>query len=555
MTDIRLINIILPTPAGAVQPTATPQNGSGQNASLLSTLTPGSVLAGYIVNRDAGGNPVLRTPQGDVTFASDFFLKIGSEVTLRIQQQAGQTLAKLLSVNGQPPAVGQAQSLLDAQPEVLVGGRLAQPQSQATQNIASQPASPGAPVFTLSGKVVAPPPGSNLPPPQLPAGTELRFKLLGLESAPAATVPRPPSPTETQAASPYYSVYQKPAATGQADISARAATEFKEPGQAISPPAATAVAGQRIAATVVAQQAGAPPLLQTPLGLVRLDHYPLPTQSSHVTLEVMETLTPQALSAATGALPLPHAPLGELALRWQSVQDIFTLLLSRPAAPAADALPKLLPASEVFSLLLNPARQTATPDLPPQSWASHAAFYAAALKKGDLREWLGRPLVQWLEANGQEKLLQKMEGEFAQLSRLYNGSQPGGWQALFYPLAAYGEVPMLRFFTKREKPPSSKQAAKPSPQETRFVVELQLSQLGELQLDGFVRRAQKQLQFDMAIRSHTPLPEDMQKEILAIYTRTGEATGYLGQIVFQPVKEFPVNPMHEIALSSTGMLA
>ena len=65
-------------------------------------------------------------------------------------------------------------------------------------------------------------------------------------------------------------------------------------------------------------------------------------------------------------------------------------------------------------------------------------------------------------------------------------------------------------------------------------------------MDGFVRRNEKDIQFDMMIRTLAPLPAAMQKDILQIYNDAGEMTGYKGSLVFQSVKEFPVNPMEDI---------
>jgi hypothetical protein len=168
----------------------------------------------------------------------------------------------------------------------------------------------------------------------------------------------------------------------------------------------------------------------------------------------------------------------------------------------------------------------------------------AALKKSDIRDWLGRNTATWLEEN-HEGQFKKLESEFLQLARQYTASQPGNWQALFYPLAVYSEVHMARMFVKRDKPKKDKDPNKKPIEDTRFVVEVDVSQMGELQMDGFVRRGEN-VQFDMVIRSLQPLPDEIQNEILAIYSRTGDVTGYAGQLSFQAVREFPVNPMEEV---------
>ncbi len=72
-------------------------------------------------------------------------------------------------------------------------------------------------------------------------------------------------------------------------------------------------------------------------------------------------------------------------------------------------------------------------------------------------------------------------------------------------------------------------------------------------MDGFVRRREQQhTQFDLVIRSLNPLPDPVQRDILQIYNDTGAITGYKGGLTFQTVREFPVNPMEEVAAHDTG---
>jgi hypothetical protein len=75
---------------------------------------------------------------------------------------------------------------------------------------------------------------------------------------------------------------------------------------------------------------------------------------------------------------------------------------------------------------------------------------------------------------------------------------------------------------------------------------MDLTNLGQMQMDGFVRRNAEKTQFDLIIRSHTALSKEAQQDILQIYNDTGAITGYSGSIIFQTSKDFPVNPMEEI---------
>jgi hypothetical protein len=108
MVDVRLISI-LPPPAIS-QPSAAQTVTTQGSVATPPQISNGSILSGFILNRDVTGNPILRTPTGDITFSTNFFLKIGSEVTIRIQTNAGVQSANILTVNGLPPEVAQTQS-------------------------------------------------------------------------------------------------------------------------------------------------------------------------------------------------------------------------------------------------------------------------------------------------------------------------------------------------------------------------------------------------------------------------------------------------------------
>ena len=86
-------------------------------------------------------------------------------------------------------------------------------------------------------------------------------------------------------------------------------------------------------------------------------------------------------------------------------------------------------------------------------------------------------------------------------------------------------------------------------------MEVDLTQLGEMQMDGFVRRQESGVQFDLIIRSLQPLPAPVQQDILQIYNDAGAITGYKGSLAFQAVREFPVNPMEEIAARTGTVMA
>jgi hypothetical protein len=70
---------------------------------------------------------------------------------------------------------------------------------------------------------------------------------------------------------------------------------------------------------------------------------------------------------------------------------------------------------------------------------------------------------------------------------------------------------------------------KPSPTQTRFLIDVRMSRLGPMQLDGFLRTRQ----LDVIVRSENPLPVWLNQDLRQSYTRTMEAIGYNGGLNFQ----------------------
>ncbi|MDE3016680.1 MAG: hypothetical protein KGI29_07180 [Pseudomonadota bacterium] len=587
MADLRVITLL---PAQSVTGVQTPPGSPAVHGGAAATpgLSPGTVLSGFIVNRDASGNPILRTPTGDVTFSSNFFLKIGSEVTIRIETAASGTLAHILSVDGQPPEIAAAQSSYAQQPEVIVSQNLAPPQPQAaSQTQAAAPAIVNAATqqtsVTVKATLIAPPPVAS---PPLPVGTQLTLTVVSIAAAPSqlpedvlaliAPPPAAPAIPPVPATPSSYTAYARAAAPAPAAPAAPplppSAISGAVPTAAVpaiapappsplstlianapaSPPAASPSIpvvsasapaipiattapqpGQAITGTVIANNPSGETLVQTPAGIVQLSAGTRLPAGSQVTFNVVQVTPPPAPATAATAAP---APLAELAQHWASLQKIFLLLAAR-----GDALPTA--AQSMMPSL--PAVSGAATAAPPPNFSTGLMLFMAALKGGDFTNWLGQSDVQWLQDQGQGDLVKKAAAEFSAMARQYAAPAPERWQALFFPVAVAGELQQARLFVKRDRRQGADAPAKKN-EDTRFVVEVDLSRLGELQMDGFVRKQGADVQFDLVIRSLTPLPPSVQQDILRIYDDAGRITGYKGALSFQDVRHFPVNPMEDI---------
>lgn len=527
MFDIRLITI-LPSAPGIQQPSTAFGLSNQTTPTILTNLPAGSILSGFIINRDAKGNPILRTESGDIVFETNFFLKIGSEVVIRIEGRLGHSQARIISVNGQAPEVAEAKSSFMEDPDI-VGDKNARPAATSQPSYSSArgaaPLEPiinrAAEVITITGTLLKPSVDPGIQSP-LPAGTQLTFKIITL-NAPPSEAPAPVLPTTSQP--------QVPSIPGSIPATAASQPIPATPPLPTTTPTPAALPFSVIPATVIGNEPTSEAIVQTPLGIIRLQPGTALPVGSTLSLEIIKTVLPSGTTVTDDAA-LP-TPLTDLAYKWNSLQQIFSLLQERFSGDEtlAIGLPGLLAAGT----------NTAPTAVSPQAISAGLMFFVAALRGGDFRNWLGRDNASWLEEHGHAKLLAKAEGEFTTISRTFNELQP--WQTLFFPFALAGEVHQVRMFVKRER--KHKEGQKKS-DDTRFVVEVELSQMGEIQMDGFVKRHDKDIAFDLMIRTLQPMLPDVQREILQIYNHMAELTGYKGQIVFHTVKEFPIHPLEEV---------
>jgi hypothetical protein len=112
---------------------------------------------------------------------------------------------------------------------------------------------------------------------------------------------------------------------------------------------------------------------------------------------------------------------------------------------------------------------------------------------------------------------------------------PGDWQSLLLPLPLPDRVERIRLVVRR--PPEDEEQAKAREEEgTRFLLDLTLSKLGAMQLDGLVRRKTKR--FDLILRSHGTLPTNAQGDISILFAKTLEGFGLTGRATFQQTTRF-----------------
>jgi hypothetical protein len=180
-------------------------------------------------------------------------------------------------------------------------------------------------------------------------------------------------------------------------------------------------------------------------------------------------------------------------------------------------------------------------DAIPQSGprlASGLLFFLSALSGGDVNRWIGNQASQALKSAGRDFLLSRLGQDFGQLGRLAD-NHGGDWRLFFIPLHDGDQLRQLRLFLRHGLQDREGDGRQNDEDLTRFVVEIEMSRLGDLQLDGLVREKR----FDLILRSRAPLPDIMRREITQIFHEANEVTGYFGNIGFQSSLNWKAMPI------------
>jgi len=157
-------------------------------------------------------------------------------------------------------------------------------------------------------------------------------------------------------------------------------------------------------------------------------------------------------------------------------------------------------------------------------------LFLSALRGGDIRSWLGERMDKALEGAGRRDLVGRLAGEFGALSRQAAESQqqPQEWRTFQVPVYCDGSVSAIRLAMRREDDDAAADG-EDAAEGSRFLIELALSRLGPLQLDGVFRAKSLAL----TVRSHRMLPLAMRRELGELLDAACGAVGLAAGLTFQ----------------------
>ena len=381
---------------------------------------------------------------------------------------------------------------------VQLGGNAAHPGAESPP---SAPATPKSPTT---------PPGLDpqpAPEPDLPQGGTVALKILTITPPPDHSPPgQPPSPP--QGKPPEGALPKLPNPQGNPPTAEGEAKAPPAAGMGETPDASDAAGPDEplLRGTVAGTTAQGQPILATRQGMLALNVQASLPPGATVTAALTD---PGQAARTTAPAAAPPGPLTER--DWPAMRQILSTLAGVDHAAAQSLLATVMPQ-------------------PNRKLTAALSFLLSAIRGGDARGWLGDEATAALDKAGRGDLVQQLDREFKSLQQQAADPLPGDWRPFVLPMFdANGPLPIRLHIHPIKGDDEDGRKGKRDGKGSRFLLDLELSRLGPLQLDGLVQPNR----FDLILRSHTALAPELRLDLIQIFADSLRAVGYVGGLSFQ----------------------
>ena len=529
-----MANIVPPVPPSAAGSppsgsTATPANTPAITVTTpppgLSQVAIGTAILGTVIPSDLPGTIGIQTPVGTLNVPNTLTVPNNAVLTLLLQALTPHARLLITAINGQPPSTA-----LQTQPGTLpaANAALSTPTSTPSVSVGTAPVitaiilqnagsgtQPGATPQSSSGTLQGTPGAAATTAGATPGATTGAIGALAQLARSAAAKVGLPSTTGTSGTAP--TPTSPGTAPGNPPSTLPSGTQVPvrivniqpaTPGGATPTPPAVSLtslsSGQTISGIVTGTTPAGHTLVQTPAGQFSISVTESAPQGSSITFEIAgRPLLPATLSAT----PTTALDLFSLSREWPALEEALRVLQENHPGIAQQLITMVIPRLD-------------------NQLASNILLFLVGLRGGDIRGWLGDETMRAL-GDTRPGLARQLQAEFGQLSRIAENPPGGDWRQMLIPLNTGDAIEQVHMFMRQNK----KEKDGKGDTETRFVIDVGLTQLGRVQLDGLIGEQNKRL--DLIIRSHNPLPGTMQNDIRTIYINAGEITGMKGGLSFQ----------------------
>lgn len=163
----------------------------------------------------------------------------------------------------------------------------------------------------------------------------------------------------------------------------------------------------------------------------------------------------------------------------------------------------------------------------PAQLSTSILFFIAATGIGDVRAWIGDKAFDLLAQAGRTELSTLFNNDFATITNRAAEQTPDGWRPFMVPMFFGEELHRMQFFTRHHF--EEGEGGQAGTKKTRFLVNVNKTSLGPIQLDGLVNEQR----LDMILRSDDILTQEMRQGIRQHYSNALKESGLAGAISFE----------------------
>lgn len=188
--------------------------------------------------------------------------------------------------------------------------------------------------------------------------------------------------------------------------------------------------------------------------------------------------------------------------------------------------------SQQNPLLINEVKRFRIANAASGQLAGGLLFLLSAVQKGNSDAWLGSDIKDALEGLGKQSVLAALKSDFENSKLMAMDSAGSPWRGTTVPYLDGDKLQQFRFFV-HDDPRQKKPGQSDRDIARRFLIDVSLTRLGPIQIDGLVH----QRKLDLIVRTTNPLAEDLRNDLRMRFAHAMEEVKYKGSLIFQANKQ------------------
>ena len=504
---------------GTVRPTTTfPADQAVSPSNSLRDLANGQKLPARIIGFTESGETIMQTRAGTLVGHITPPPGKSAQILLQVLNMQNGIQVKILQMGGQPTP---QQSPITLNPTRADFAQVSHKQNTSSMaNLVGQ---------TIQGQITSAQTFGNAKP------NPVVLKIIGFQNPAAGQTKNSGQPTHPKPAAANLRASALASSSIQTNtLSAHGKSSARQ--TAMSPPIGGQVgqnslaastnpigSNQSILATVLGAK-GRTLTARSPQGIISL---PVPQTivppGTVLELQMMNSTSPYSAAARLAALQNVSllGSFEQLSTKWQTMDKVLVVL--KDLDPA-----------------LTQQVQSRLPGMGPKL-AENLILFIATMGRGSIWSLLGKEVAQTLERAGQQNLIRQLGNEFTQMTRISSDGVNQDWRTILFPFYDGTTCHQVQMYVERR----SKQKNRHTPAEgIRFIIGLEFSEMGAVQLDGRIRDDLTVV--ELALRSVKELGSEEKESIGEIFRSHLEAVGWVGTLTFIVSDAFPLDPKSEI---------